>query len=361
LNKEIRRLKLAVNSDCQLRCDYCFIDKELDEVLPADCAEKAIDLALRSPGRSKRLLIYGGEPLLHFAVVERAVLHARASARALGKRLSIAVATNAATAHRGRLEFLRDQGCQLAVSVDGAGSAHDRFRRYRDGRGSFETLRRNLRLILEVMPKKSLAALVGVHPAQAGRFRANFEDVAGLGFENFNIEVIHGVPWSARQLARFDAETGRVFDLVLESIASDRPLFVESTYRELRGEREEGETPLCPFLSCLETYPRGEYAFFPFPFLGSLAERKKVSIGGAREGLSPRYRDCVYAPESALCRGCAGSYYGAAPAFDGGAAMRVRGDRSARFVREFSRRFGGTARGARYVAEAGEREELGFA
>ncbi len=32
-NKEIRRFKVAVNTACPLRCDYCFIDKDSGETI----------------------------------------------------------------------------------------------------------------------------------------------------------------------------------------------------------------------------------------------------------------------------------------------------------------------------------------
>ena len=63
--KEIRRFKVAINTACPLRCEYCFIDKDSGEVIGWDQVQGLVRFFLGSPGPVKKLLIYG-EPFLKF-------------------------------------------------------------------------------------------------------------------------------------------------------------------------------------------------------------------------------------------------------------------------------------------------------
>src|SRR5438270_5320231 len=94
-NKEIRRFKVAINTACPLRCDYCFIDKDSGEVVSWEAVRGLTRLVLSSPGPVKKLLIYGGEPFLKFELVRDIALFARAEAEKAGKDLDLSICTSA--------------------------------------------------------------------------------------------------------------------------------------------------------------------------------------------------------------------------------------------------------------------------
>lgn len=359
-NKEIRRFKLAINSGCPLSCRYCFIDKNANEVLPFESARKAVDLALGSPGENKKMLIYGGEPFLHFPLLKSIVSYARGQEEKLEKTLAISVATSGVLIEKAALSFLREQKVQLAVSVDGDESSHDRFRPLKSGAGSFRKISRNLPELIEVMPKTSLIALMGVHPSQADRFFENYKYVLSLGFENVNIEVIHGVPWTPENLSAFRENLERMCSYMLTSIASDRFLFLESTFRSLRPQPMGAAAALCPFHSYLEVYPSGDYSFYPFPFVDRLKERAQVSVGNVRDGFVPRYRNCSFDGGSPLCGNCLGRYYRINRLSMGDEAFALRAEISRGFVAELERAHKGAARYERYLREVARRDLLGF-
>ena len=56
-NKEIRRFKVAINTACPLRCEYCFIDKDSGEVISWDHVTGLVRFLLSSPGKVKKLLL----------------------------------------------------------------------------------------------------------------------------------------------------------------------------------------------------------------------------------------------------------------------------------------------------------------
>jgi sulfatase maturation enzyme AslB (radical SAM superfamily) len=73
-NKEVRRFKVAINTACPLRCEYCFIDKDSGEVVSWKTVEGLVRFMLSTPGQIKKLLLYGGEPFLNFDLVREIAL-----------------------------------------------------------------------------------------------------------------------------------------------------------------------------------------------------------------------------------------------------------------------------------------------
>jgi len=359
-NKEIRRFKLAINSGCPLRCEYCFLDKDAGEVLPLGLAKKALDLVLDSPGNRKKILIYGGEPFLEFRLLQDVVSHSRIREQALGKTVSISVATSGIAIKREHLDWLKDRRVQLAVSLDGDRSSHDRFRRARNGTGTFDRIRANLDLIFSRLPARNLIALLGVHPDNSKNFSANFASIINLGFDAVNIEVIHGIPWSKTNVDDFKNNLLDVAAEIVQSVERKRFLFLESTYHEFDNTASLPQKRLCPAYSYLEVFPNGDYSFYPFPFIAGLPDRGRVRVGNAQDGFLPRYRDCAFDADSALCKNCIPGYYTIGELCQGGAAYDLRARVSAAIAREIHTRYRNTDNLKNYLKEISWRENSGF-
>jgi uncharacterized protein len=359
-NKEIHRFKLAINSGCPLRCDYCFLDKDAGEVLPLALAREAVDMVLTTAGRAKKLLIYGGEPFLEFELLRAIVAHVRRRELELGKQVAVSVATSAAAFRRPQLEFLRDQRVQLAISVDGGAESHDRFRKMKSGKGSFELVRKNLRLAAEIMPKENMVALLGVHPTNAARFFQNFKYLVSLGFDTVNIEVIHGAPWSSQRVEQFERGLEDIRSLIAESFARREFLFLESSYRSFLSEEPPSGPGFCPFFRSLEVYPNGDYSFYPFPFVTRPDERPRVRVGSVKDGFVARYRDCSLDAAAPLCQGCTGDYFTIKRLESGTHAYRLRNLASRGLAQDMRRAHGNTSLYREYVDAVNVRDNLGF-
>lgn len=359
-NKEIRRFKLAINSGCPLRCEYCFLDKDAGEVLSAEFTRKALDLTLESPGNRKKILIYGGEPFLEFPLLQYAVAHARQRERTLGKTVSISVATSAIAIKSEHLDWLKHERVQLAISLDGDKSSHDRFRLAKNGTGTFDRIRANLDFIFSRLPARNLIALLGVHPDNAKNFALNYSSILGMGFDAVNIEVIHGVPWSRENIENFKDNLLDVATKIVQSINAGRFLFLESTYHEFDDSASLPQKRLCPAYSYLEIFPNGDYSFYPFPFIAGLQDRRHVRVGNAREGFLPRYKDCSFNAASAQCRGCIPEYYTIKSLQQGGEAYDLRARISTVIVKEILTRYQGLDALKKYLAEVSWRDNSGF-
>ena len=307
-NKEIRRFKVAINTACPLRCEYCFIDKDSGETISWEHATGLIRFMLSSPGTVKKLLIYGGEPFLNFPLAREIALFARAEAAKFGKDLDLSICTSAALPlKREWLEVLRDQRFFLSVSMDGDAATHDSRRVDKAGAGSWDKAKANLPLIFDTIGRRRAMAIQCVHPDNVEKMLDNYRTLVGLGFENIEIEVIHGFGWKDKKHL-FQPMMQKTLDWVWSEARQGRHRFVVCSLVPLMLKDGITLEDWCPFHSSMECYPDGAYSFYPFAFV-DWEGRKRSRVGSVVEGIPERYRDCTFDLSSAQCRGCTSDYY----------------------------------------------------
>ena len=142
----MQSLQLVLTSACNLRCAYCYQDHKPRRFMDEDVLRAALDLLLCSKGRQSKLVLHGGEPLLAFPLLRRAV--ERAEARRPGrKRLRYETSTNGTLLDDERAAFLERHRIRTQVSFDGLPAAQDRRQP-----GSFALLDRRLRELRRSRP-----------------------------------------------------------------------------------------------------------------------------------------------------------------------------------------------------------------
>lgn len=155
-NTGFRQLILMVTQDCNLRCKYCCFSGEYDnqrnhckKTMPFEIAKKAVYNYHREFIRIKKKNIlakpiigfYGGEPLLEFELIKKTVDYIK---RLFNEDVTLLITTNGTIMNDEIEEFLIDNKINLTVSLNGNKKENDRMRIYRDGRGTFDDIYRNL-------------------------------------------------------------------------------------------------------------------------------------------------------------------------------------------------------------------------
>ena len=155
LQTRLQQLILNVTEDCNLRCKYCsysghykYKRKHTPKRMPKDIAYRAINWFLPNTGKSKNVTIgfYGGEPFLNFEIIRDAVVYAQQKAK--DKEVGFNATTNATILTDEILDFIVRNNIRLLVSLDGPKDIHDRYRVFRNGRGSFNVIKKNLEKII---------------------------------------------------------------------------------------------------------------------------------------------------------------------------------------------------------------------
>lgn len=119
---DLRALKLVLTAACNLSCSYCYQNDKKARRIEWGVVQSALDRLLASSRSEVEVLFIGGEPLLEFPVIERAVAYLAARKR---DDLSIqyAVITNGLLLGERQLDFLISHRFGVQLSFDGVPEA----------------------------------------------------------------------------------------------------------------------------------------------------------------------------------------------------------------------------------------------
>lgn len=139
---------LVVTHRCNLDCGYCYAGEHHRRDITADVVDRGVDLLFADGAREAQLGFFGGEPLLAFEHLERAVARARCLAGPT-RRLQIQCTTNGAAIREPHVAFFAATGTRVTVSIDGVAEAHDLNRPRAGGGSSFAQVHRGLRMLID--------------------------------------------------------------------------------------------------------------------------------------------------------------------------------------------------------------------
>jgi uncharacterized protein len=166
LDNEIHLMYLLVSQGCNLRCEYCFENPKnwQDELMSFDIAVKAIDLFFKESKPERKIIFYGGEPLLNKEVLTKAISLIREYDRKLNCTTVININSNGTLITSEIADFFKENNVNVAVSIDGPKEIHDKARLYSKSTvGSFEKAKRGIYILKESGIKPDISCTVGKH------------------------------------------------------------------------------------------------------------------------------------------------------------------------------------------------------
>jgi len=130
----VRSVAVTLTTACNLRCSYCYQSRERSRTVSWDVVRAALDLVISSPHPGRRASFTGGEPLLAFPLLRRAVNYV-CNHSAASSRPTLIVGTNGILLDRHVASFLASHHIRTQLSMDGVAAAQDDR-----GAGSFDQL-----------------------------------------------------------------------------------------------------------------------------------------------------------------------------------------------------------------------------
>lgn len=169
----IDTLYILFTLNCNFSCKYCFIKhntiEEKFRTMNNDTAKKGIDLFLynvNKTGGNKKIIFYGGEPLLNIDVVKFATKYIRTK-ETLGEfgrgNVIITLITNGSMVTPKIAKFLKANDVNVSVSIDGNQEVNDTMRVYPDGSGTFNDALRGFQILKKYSLNPPISCTVGVH------------------------------------------------------------------------------------------------------------------------------------------------------------------------------------------------------
>ncbi|MEZ4731997.1 MAG: radical SAM protein [Caldilineaceae bacterium] len=138
---------IHVTNECNLRCDYCYINKTNDD-MPEAIGRATVEAILRSAQRhgfqQVKLKFAGGEATLNLKRVFDIHAYAIEQAQSKGIGIDTVVLSNGVAIGERAIEAFAERGIQVSISLDGIEEDHDAQRPFKNGRGSFAWVNRTL-------------------------------------------------------------------------------------------------------------------------------------------------------------------------------------------------------------------------
>jgi uncharacterized protein len=219
-------LVLDLHTACNMGCAYCYAAKTQAKhsikgsKMPLDVALRSIDAFIdmsRANGKSVASVSYfGGEPLLNYSVLKQCMEQVTLfNSQSTTLKLTQAITTNGTLITPEVVEDLKNNGCYVAVSMDGLQAEHDSFRLMKNGGGTFSRVIQSIRLL--VAAKVGLEIIVTVGPHNGAKLPEFLEYLSEIGVNRVSIK--------GQTYDDYDAETSKLISgQVREGLAHARRL-----------------------------------------------------------------------------------------------------------------------------------------
>lgn len=215
LEANLRSVDVVLTAGCNLRCSYCYQNaKQPAARMEWPTLRRALDLLLASDRDEVRLGFYGGEPLLRFEMIRRAVEYVERRRRG-GMSVRYGMITNGTLLREPQATFLAEHGVETRVSFDGVPAAQAE-------RGpTFSILDRLLDRLRRRHPRffeERLSVCVTVLPWALRHLADSVDYFLAKGVEEVRFSPLSTdtSTWRMEQIDELDREFSRVYDRALE-------------------------------------------------------------------------------------------------------------------------------------------------
>jgi len=224
----ITSVMLVVTHACNLRCRYCFVQKE-PETMTLQTAKDVVDFLIGNcqNDETPSINFFGGEPMMCWDnIIEPLTRYIREELKA---PFHLSVTTNGTLLTPERLAFMKENQIGMLLSIDGDAKTQDYNRPYADGRGSFEALRPMLEEIArDFRPTFRMTTI----PATCGNLFADIQFARSAGFSNFFVVPNIFEEWSAESWETLGGEVRKYGDHFIESYENGETPIRFSTFEE---------------------------------------------------------------------------------------------------------------------------------
>src|SRR5262249_7147814 len=147
------------------------------------------------------LSFLGGEPLANRAVLRETTAYAAREAARRDIAIGFSITSNGTLVEESDADFFETHGFAVTISLDGPRAVHDRLRPYRGGRGSFDTVLRNIRPLLARQCRMQVSARVTV-TAENLALRQTLDEFVALGFHSVGFSPLLSAPNGRGEMTR---------------------------------------------------------------------------------------------------------------------------------------------------------------
>jgi uncharacterized protein len=216
---------IDLTEGCNLACDYCFTwSKHKRRVIDKWMVKRIIDFWLpqTDPKEQAQLSWWGGEPLLEWNLIKSSTEYAQRKAKDLGKKIIFGGTTNGVLYTPDKVEWTVKNDSLFLVSLDGVKASHDLHRKCPDGSGTWDTVVKNVREALKIVPNLKVRASFG--PDTMQYFYESilffFED---LGLQDVAFSAVYEGEWTERTWETMEEQFTKATQYAVKRMKEGKP------------------------------------------------------------------------------------------------------------------------------------------
>ena len=200
----------VVTLRCEHSCPYCQVSRRSTDAAAFDMSDEhamsALNIALTAPPPNIKIEFQGGEPLLNFSLIRKAVEEAERLAPIYGKKVEFVIASNLALLDDDILDYCRKHRILLSTSLDGPADLHNR-NRPRPGGNSHALATAGIRRAQQVLGQDRVSALMTTTEASLARVEDIIAEYLGLGMGGIFLRPLspYGFAMKTKWFDRYDA------------------------------------------------------------------------------------------------------------------------------------------------------------
>lgn len=184
LSTDINEYRLNLTEQCNLRCEYCYLDFK-NVRMSESIWKNIIDFLLEQEGTDKALSFLWWEPLIEFELLKTFVLYAKEKSLSLNKKIKFKIATNGLLFTEENVTFLKQYEFEIHLSLNGSQKIQDTSRDK-----SYQKVIQKLQLLKDLnFLKNDLVILMVIFPDSITSFKENVDHIFSLGLEQVYLEM----------------------------------------------------------------------------------------------------------------------------------------------------------------------------
>lgn len=186
-------LVIAPTTACNFNCPYCFEPKLSPKFMTQDTIANLKRFIRGYPDvKEIHLTWYGGEPLLAFRQIKQ--IYEMFKSEDIPAIVSTSIVTNGSLLNEEICDFFKEKNLEIMqITIDGIKESHDRTRCFKaDGKGSFDTIYSNIKLVRDRIPDCNISIRVNINKGNKEDFVELYKKVKKDFNEDPKIQVYPG-------------------------------------------------------------------------------------------------------------------------------------------------------------------------
>lgn len=180
LTSWINEIRFNLTEQCNLRCDYCYLDfknKSLD-ILEA---KNIIDFLLSQDWNNKIISFFWWEPLLEFDILKELVEYSNLKSLELSKNIFYKIATNWLLFNKEILDFLKKNNFEIHLSINWTKYIHNKTRD-----NSFSKIEEKISLFNDY---ENIVVLMVIFPNHIFSLEESIKQIKTFWFSKLSFEI----------------------------------------------------------------------------------------------------------------------------------------------------------------------------